>query len=79
MKYLKYPLKNIIYEKLLQEDNIFDKDLLSDLGKANYELSMQDLNNTLLHMEIMGLITVRWVGKDKRRIEPVRKTIKEEE
>ena len=79
MKYLKYPLKNIIYEKLLQEDNIFDKDLLSDLGKTNYELSMQDLNNTLLHMEIMGLITVRWVGKDKRRIEPVRKTIKEEE
>lgn len=66
---MRYPLKNIIYEKLKQQNNILDIDLLNELKKEDSNITMKDLNKALLSLEIMGLVSVKWVRKDARRIE----------
>ena len=63
------PLKNIIYEKINNAKHITDKDLLKILIKEKLDVSQKDINKALLHLEIMNLISVRWDGKDKKRIE----------
>jgi hypothetical protein len=66
---MKYPLRNLIYEKIKQVGNITDSDLINALSKDSVSLSDADLNRILLDLEIYGLIRVSWVTKDKRRIE----------
>ena len=66
---MKYPLRNLIYEKIKQVGNITDSDLVNALSKDTVSLSDSDLNRILLDLEIYGLIRVSWVTKDKRRIE----------
>jgi hypothetical protein len=56
---MRYPLRNLIYEKIKQAGNMTDSDLTNALNK------------TLLDLEIYGLIRVSWITKDKRRIEAV--------
>lgn len=63
--------KNVVYEKIKQAKNITDVDLLNDLSKSGFDVTMSMLNKVLLKLEILGLISVSWVGKDKRRIEVV--------
>tara|TARA_B100001765_G_C19458198_1_gene317976 strand:+ start:810 stop:1049 length:240 start_codon:yes stop_codon:yes gene_type:complete len=63
------PLKNIIYEKIDNAKHTTDKDLLKILIKEKLDVSQKDINKILLHLEIMNLISVRWDGKDKKRIE----------
>jgi len=70
---LRYPLRNIIYEKLRQQKNTLDVDLLNELKKEDSNVSMRDLNKALMSLEIMGLVSVRWVRKDARRIEIIEK------
>jgi hypothetical protein len=66
---MKYPLRNIVYEKVKQAGNITDSDLVNALSKDAISLNEADLNKILLDLEIYGLIRVSWVTKDKRRIE----------
>jgi hypothetical protein len=66
---MRYPLRNLIYEKIKQVGNITDSDLVNALSKDTVSLSDADLNKILLDLEIYGLIRVSWVTKDKRRIE----------
>ena len=66
---MKYPLRNLIYEKIKQVGNITDSDLVNALSKDTVSLSDADLNRILLDLEIYGLIRVSWATKDKRRIE----------
>jgi hypothetical protein len=66
---MKYPLRNLIYEKVKQAGNITDSDLVNALSKDTISLNEADLNKILLDLEIYGLIRVSWVTKDKRRIE----------
>ncbi|MGA7043794.1 MAG: hypothetical protein WCF03_07900 [Nitrososphaeraceae archaeon] len=66
---MKYPLRNLTYEKIKQVGNITDSDLVNALSKDSVSLSDADLNKILLDLEIYGLIRVSWVTKDKRRIE----------
>ena len=66
---MKYPLRNLIYEKIKQVGNITDSDLVNALSKDTISLTDTDLNKILLDLEIYGLIRVSWVTKDKRRIE----------
>ncbi|NOJ28555.1 MAG: hypothetical protein DA328_00095 [Nitrososphaeraceae archaeon] len=68
---MKYPLRNLIYERVRQFGQINDTDLLSSLLKDGISLSMIDLNKILLDLEIYGLLRVSWITKDKRRIEAV--------
>lgn len=68
---MKPPLKNVVYEKIKQAKNITDVDLLNDLNKSGFDVTMSTLNRILLKLEILGLISVTWLSKDKRRIEAV--------
>lgn len=69
---MKYPLRNIVFEKMKQDNVSTDKDLLADLQRDGEDISMRDLNKVLMQLEILGLITLRWQTKDKRRIELVK-------
>ena len=66
---MRIPLKNEVYEKISQKTQITDLDLIKELNKEGWNISMINLNKVLLNLEILGLIFVRWIGKDSRRIE----------
>ena len=68
---MKYPIRNMIYEKIKQAGNMMDSDLVNALTKDIMHLNESELNKILLDLEIYGLIRVSWVTKDKRRIEAV--------
>jgi hypothetical protein len=68
---MKYPVRNVIYEKIKQAGNMMDSDLLNALTKDAIDLNESELNKILLDLEIYGLIRVSWVTKDKRRIEAI--------
>ena len=68
---MKYPIRNVIYEKIKQAGNMMDSDLVNALTKDTLDLNESELNKILLDLEIYGLIRVSWVTKDKRRIEAV--------
>ncbi len=72
-----HPLKALVYEIVQGQGNITDTDLLSELKKRGVEVSERELNKILLHLEIQGLVSVRWVGKDKKRIELGNRTVRQ--
>ncbi len=70
-------LKTAISELVQEHSNITDDDLKKELKKIKIAINDQELNNTLLHLEIQGLISVMKIGKDKRRIEIGTRTAKQ--
>ena len=68
---MKYPVRNLIYEKIKQAGNMMDSDLVNALTKDAIDLNEAALNKILLDLEIYGLVRVSWVTKDKRRIEAI--------
>ena len=68
---MKYPIRNLIYEKIMQAGTMTDADLMNALAKEGITLAESDFNKTLMDLEIYGLVRVSWVTKDKRRIEVV--------
>jgi len=58
-------------EKIKEVGNLSDNDLLSNLEKDGVQITIADLNKTLLDLEIYGLVRVSWLTKEKRRIELV--------
>ncbi|MBI3859998.1 MAG: hypothetical protein HY296_07180 [Thaumarchaeota archaeon] len=54
-----------------------DDDLMEAMNKNGSRCSPDELDKLLMQLEILGLITVRWVSKDKRRIELVEKPTEE--
>lgn len=71
MKSLRIPLRYVAYEWLKEKKSSTDDDLLEALNKNGSKCSPDELNKLLMQLEILGLITVRWVSKEKRRIEVV--------
>ncbi|MFY3739658.1 MAG: hypothetical protein HMLIMOIP_000077 [Candidatus Nitrosomirales archaeon] len=69
MSIMKYPLRNLIYERIKQQGNITDGELMNLLAKEGVAVTEPQFNKTLLDLEIYGLIRVGWITKDKRRIE----------
>ncbi|MCS7141446.1 MAG: hypothetical protein NZ888_04605 [Candidatus Nitrosocaldus sp.] len=63
------PLRNIIYEKVRNAGSITDVELINTLTKEGLEFTRAELNKVLLDLEILGLVRIGWVSKDKRRIE----------
>ncbi|GBC73019.1 hypothetical protein HRbin04_00414 [archaeon HR04] len=63
------PLRNIVYEKIKGARSITDVELMNMLAKEGFELTRAELNKILLDLEILGLVRVGWISKDKRRIE----------
>ena len=70
---MRYPLKYAAYEWLKGAKNATDADLLEALNKNGSKCSPDELSKVLMQLEILGLVTVRWVSKEKRRIEVVEK------
>lgn len=71
---MKYPLRNLIYEKIKQQGNVTDAELMNLLAKEGVAVTEPQFNKTLLDLEIYGLIRVGWITKDKRRIEVVKES-----
>ena len=72
---MKYPIRNIVLEKIKEVGNLSDNELMSNLEKDGVQITGADLNKTLLDLEIFGLVRVSWLTKDKRRIELVTRRI----
>jgi hypothetical protein len=68
---MKYPIRNLMFEKIRQAGTMTDADLMKDLTKDGVTIADSEFNKTLLDLEIYGLVRVSWVTKDKRRIELV--------
>jgi hypothetical protein len=66
---MRYPIRNLIFEKIKEMGTLNDGDLINLLSKDEINISEEELNKTLLDLEIFGLIRVSWLTKDKRRIE----------
>jgi hypothetical protein len=71
MVIMKYPVRNLVYEKIRQAGTMTDSDLMNALQKEGLTLADSDFNKTLMDLEIYGLVRVSWITKDKRRIELV--------
>jgi hypothetical protein len=65
---LRPPIRFALYELIKEKKHATDDELLGILNKADC-CSMHELNKALLDLEILGMISVRWVAKEKRRIE----------
>jgi hypothetical protein len=74
---LKYPLRFAAFEWIREKKRATDGDLLEALNKNGSRCSPDDMDKLLMQLEINGLVTVRWVGKDKRQIEFVEKPTEE--
>lgn len=57
-----------MYELVKEKKHVTDDELLTILSKGG-GYSIHELNKALLDLEILGMISVRWVAKEKRRIE----------
>ena len=68
---MKYPIRNLMYEKIREAGTLTDAELMKDLTKDGITLADSEFNKTLLDLEIYGLVRVSWITKDKRRIELV--------
>ena len=62
------PLRFALYELIKEKKHATDDELLDLLSKGG-AYSMHELNKALLDLEILGSISVRWVAKEKRRVE----------
>ena len=69
---MRYPIRNIVYEKIKQSNTLTDSELSSLLSKEGIELDIAEINKILLDLEIYGLLRVSWISKDKRRIELIK-------
>jgi hypothetical protein len=69
---MRYPIRNIVYEKIKQSNTLTDSELNSLLSKEGIELDLAEINKILLDLEIYGLLRVSWISKDKRRIELIK-------
>ncbi len=72
MMFMRYTLRNIVFEKIKQHDNVTDAELVNILAKDGVQITESRFNKILLDLEIFGLIRVGWITKDKRRIELVK-------
>lgn len=69
---MRYPIRNIVYEKIKQSNTLTDTELISVLAKDGIELDLPEINKILLDLEIYGLLKVSWIAKDKKRIELIK-------
>lgn len=73
------PLKNSVFDKIKEHGSLTDSELLKALIKDGFVIAEDRFNKLLLDLEIMGLIKVGWLTKEKRRIEVVIQKEEEDE
>jgi Fe2+ or Zn2+ uptake regulation protein len=65
------PIKSEIMEIITRQSNLTDTELYNSVQKKYSWLNLKEFNRELMELEILGLIHVFQIGKDKRRIELV--------
>lgn len=65
---MKPPLRYQVLEYVKGKKAVTDDEILDAMSKSN-NCSINELNKCLMDLEILGLISIRWVAKEKRRIE----------
>jgi hypothetical protein len=73
------PLKNSVFDKIKENGSLTDSELSKALIKDGFVIAEDRFNKLLLDLEILGLIKVGWLTKDKRRIEVVIQKEEEDE
>ena len=65
---MKPPLRFQVIEFVKEKKATTDDEILEFLNESG-ACSINELNKCLMDLEILGLISVRWVAKEKRRVE----------
>lgn len=65
---MKPPLRFQVFEFVKDKKAATDDEILDFLNKSG-SCSMNEVNKCLMDLEILGAISVRWVAKEKRRVE----------
>ena len=65
---MKPPLRFQVSEFIKERKAATDDEILEFLNKSE-PCSINELNKCLMDLEILGTISVRWVAKEKRRVE----------
>lgn len=68
---MQYPLRSAVFEWVKEKKSCTDDMLLEAMNRNGRFCSPDELNKILMQLEILGLVTVGWVSKGKRRIEAV--------
>ena len=66
---MRYPIRYAAFEWLKEKKSSTDDLLLEALNKNGSRCSPAELDKVLMQLEILGLVTIRSVAKEKRRIE----------
>ncbi len=74
---MRYPLRYAAFEWIKEKKSTTDDELIEALNKNGSRCSPDELDKLLMQLEINGLVTIRWVAKDKRRVEMVEKPSEE--
>ena len=74
---MRYPLRYAAFEWIKEKKSTTDDDLMEALNKNGSKCSPDELDKLLMQLEILGLVTIRWVAKDRRRVEMVEKPSEE--
>jgi len=67
------PVYATVIEILREKGSITDTELFDALRAFYREIGLDDLNNTLMKMEVSGLISVSSLAKDKRLVQLIKK------
>lgn len=65
---MKPPLRYRVFEFIKDKKAATDEEILEFVNKSE-PCSVHELNKCLMDLEILGAISVRWVAKEKRRVE----------
>jgi hypothetical protein len=65
---LKPPLKYQVLEFVKEKKAATDDEIMEFLKKSE-PYSIHELNKCLMDLEILGAVSIRWVAKEKRRVE----------
>jgi len=67
------PIYSTVIEVLREKGSITDGELFDVLRAFYREIGLDDLNKTLMQMEVTGLISVSSLAKDKRLVQLTKK------
>jgi hypothetical protein len=65
---MKPPLRYQVLEFVKEKKAVTDDEIMEFLKKSD-TYSIHELNKCLMDLEILGTVSIRWVAKEKRRVE----------
>jgi DNA-binding PadR family transcriptional regulator len=65
---MKPPLRYQVLEFVKEKKAVTDEEIMDFLKKSD-TYSIHELNKCLMDLEILGVVSIRWVAKEKRRVE----------